>query len=309
MELYPSPENRLPPGAACHELVTADGVQLRAMSAVPKNAKGTVVFLNGRADYMERYFETLSDLIKKGYAVAALDWRGQGGSQRLLENPNRGYIKSFANYDADLEALMGQVVIKLCPKPFYGLAHSTGGHIMLRALREKIWFKKVVISAPLLGFHFGAWPLGVVRLLNLLTKLSGLSFLYLPGFNQNPMLRRAFANNPLTSNKARWTRDLNTLNANPKLSVGGPTYGWLRAAMASLAELHSWPRSKGPTCPTLIVMAGKDRVVNNADTRRFVSNAPGFALTTITDSLHEILMEDNEIRLRFFAAFDAFIET
>lgn len=308
MDLYPSPENRLPPGATCHEVVTADGIRLRAMSTVPKNAKGTVVFLNGRADYMERYFETLSDLMRQGFAVATLDWRGQGGSQRLLENPNRGYVNSFTDYDTDLETLMGQVVVKQCPKPYYGLAHSTGGHIMLRALRDKTWFKKVVISAPLLGFHFGAWPLWLVRMLTALTKVMGLSFLYLPGFNQNPILRRAFTNNPLTSNKARWTRDLNTLDANPALSVGGPTYGWLRAAMASLNELRRWPRAKGPTCPTLIVMAGKDRVVNNADTRAFVAQAPGFALTIINDSLHEILMENNDIRQRFFAAFEAFID-
>jgi lysophospholipase len=308
MELYPSPENRLPTGATCHELVTADGVRLRAMVVVPDKAKGTVVFLNGRADYMERYFETLQDLTKKGFAVATMDWRGQGGSQRLMKNPHRGYVNSFAAYDADLEALMTQLVVKQCPKPYYGLAHSTGAHVMLRALRGKSWFKKAVLSAPLLGFYFGAWPIGVVRILTGLAKITGLSWVYLPGFNQNPLLRRDFNGNPLTSSKPRWIRDLNTLNANPSLSVGGPTYSWLRAAMVSLDELRRWPRAKGPSCPTMIVMAGKDRVVNNANTRDFVARAPGFTLTTIADSQHEILIEDNDIRQRFFAAFEAFID-
>ncbi len=309
MELYPTPENREPPNSVCHDVVTSDGIHIRAMSAMPEKARGTVVFLNGRADFMERYFETLNDLTKRGFAVVSFDWRGQGGSQRLLPNPFRGFVKSFADYDADLEAVMNQVVLKNCPKPFYGMAHSTGGQIMLRALRKKNWFKRVVISSPLLGFHFRSWPIWVVRFLNAFTNATSLSWMFLPGFGHQPMLRKDFKNNPLTSDKKRWNRDMTTLEAHPELGVGGPTFGWLRAAMKSLDELHRWPRKKGPTCPTMIVMAGSDHVVDNQDTRDFVARAPGFTLTVVNDSLHEILMEPDDIRARYFAAFDTFIET
>ena len=107
MQLYPTVQNREPTGSQCHEVVTADRIRLRAITIIPKNsAKGTVVVLNGRTEFVERYFETFNDLTKRGFAVASFDWRGQGGSQRLLKNPMRGYVNSFADYDKDLSAIM-----------------------------------------------------------------------------------------------------------------------------------------------------------------------------------------------------------
>ncbi len=33
---------------------------------------------------IEKYFEVVSELRERGFAVAVLDWRGQGGSARAL---------------------------------------------------------------------------------------------------------------------------------------------------------------------------------------------------------------------------------
>ncbi len=74
----------------CTRVVTSDGIVLRAMSARVANSRGTVVILGGRADFMERYFETARDLMDMGYCVASVDLRGQGGSQRLTRNPMQG---------------------------------------------------------------------------------------------------------------------------------------------------------------------------------------------------------------------------
>lgn len=308
MKLYPTLENRLPEGGVCHDVTTSDGVHLRAFTVRHTRAKATLFILNGRAEYIERYFETINDMVQRGFAVVSFDWRGQGGSQRLLSDPMRGYVKSFKNYDSDLEAIVGLARRLDFPEPFYALAHSTGGNVLLRALRDQRWFKRAVLSAPLLGLHFGKWPLPLVRVLTLGAKLFALGWAYLPGYARGPLKRAEFPNNPLTSDRARWNRDMATLEAHPELGVGGATYGWLRAVMQSLAALHKWPKSKGPTCPTMIIIAGQDRVVSNFDTRRFVESTAGFTLLTIEDSRHEILMENNVIRSKFFAAFDAFME-
>ncbi len=307
MKLYPTLENRLPEGGLCHDVTTSDGVHLRAFSARQTHAKATIFILNGRAEYIERYFETINDMVQRGFAVVSFDWRGQGGSQRLLSDPMRGYVQSFKNYDRDLEAIIALARRLDFPEPFYALAHSTGGHILLRALRDQRWFKRAVVSAPLLGLHFGKWPLPLVRFLTLGAKILGLSGAYLPGYGRGPMKRSEFPNNPLTSDRTRWNRDMATLEAHPELGVGGATYGWLRAVMQSLHGLHKWPKAQGPSCPTMIIMAGQDRVVSNFDTRRFVEKTAGFSLLTIEDSRHEILMENTTIRSKFFAAFDAFM--
>jgi lysophospholipase len=307
MKLYPTPVNRVPEGGICHDVTTSDGVHVRAFTVRHTRAKATIFILNGRAEYIERYFETINDMVQRGFAVVSFDWRGQGGSQRQLSDPMRGYVSSFKKYDLDLEAVVGLAQRLDFTEPFYALAHSTGGNLLLRALRDQRWFKRAVLSAPLLGLQFGNWPLPVVRVLTLGAKLLGLSGAYLPGVPRGPLKRSDFPNNPLSSDQVRWNRDMTTLETHPELIVGGATYGWLRAAMQSLASLHKWPKAQGPSCPTMIMMAGQDRVVSNFDTRRFVENTAGFSLLTIEDSRHEILMETTAIRSKFLAAFDAFM--
>jgi len=135
----------------------------------------------------------------------------------------------------------------------------------------------------------------------------GLGKARLPGFPRQPVQALAFAKNPLTSDRKRWDRDAATLLAHPELGTGAPTYGWLCATLDSIDELQKWPTDQGPSCPTLIAMAGLDRVVNNAGTKNFLERAPGFSSLTISDSQHEILNEKPEIRERFLAAFVAFI--
>jgi lysophospholipase len=309
MQLYATVQNREPAGSQCQEVLTADGIRLRAITITPEKAnKGTVVILNGRSEFVERYFETFNDLTKRGYAVASFDWRGQGGSQRLCKNPMRGYVNTFADYDKDLNAIMKMLEQNQSPKPYYALAHSMGGQLLLRALRDHKYFTRAVMTGPLLGFHYGRWPRWVVPILTFTAKYSGFGWLYIPGSKTTPIIQKSqFTGNVLMTDKTRWDRDIAILEAHPQLAIGGPTYSWLRAAMASMKQLHRWPRKKGPSCPTLIVLAGNDRVVDNRATRNFVAQAPGFSLTVLNGSEHEILNETNDIRQRFWAAFDAFM--
>ena len=307
MQLFPTPINKAPINLTCVQVLSSGGVKLRAAFCVPPRPKGTVLILGGRAEFIERYFETMRDLAQRGLAVATFDWRGQGGSQRLLSNSLRGHIDSFASYDADLDAIYSRILVAQCPKPFYGLAHSTGGHMMLRALRGKKWLERAVITAPLLGFHFGLWPELVARGLATGAITAGFGSAYLPGYSNLPLKSSDFSKNPLTSDQKRFERDMVTLDRHPELAIGGPTFSWLRAAISSIDELMDWPEDRGPSCPTLVAMAGLDKVVNNVGTKRFLARAPGFSSLTIADSRHEILNEKDAIRQRFLAAFDAFI--
>jgi lysophospholipase len=307
MKFYPTPANPVPESAICHDVITNDGKHLRALTVRHTKAKGTIFILNGRAEYLERYFETISEMVARGFAVVSFDWRGQGESQRLLKDPMRGYVIGMADYDKDLAAIIALADRLDFPEPRYAIGHSTGGHILLRAVRDQKYFKRAVVIAPLLGLNFGKWPEPIVRLLTFGAKLVGLGWCYLPGRTQGPLKREAFPNNPLTSDRTRWNRDIETIEIEPKLSIAGPTYAWLRAVMNSLRELHNWPKGKGPTCPTMIVLAGQDRVVSNIDIRRFVDSTAGFSLIAIEDARHEILMENNTIRAKFYAAFDAYL--
>ncbi|MBI2717297.1 MAG: alpha/beta hydrolase [Rhizobiales bacterium] len=307
MDLVVTPENPPPENARCVTVAGIGGLAIRAMYAIPREAHGTVLLIGGRGDYMERYFETMRDLMVRGFAVASFDFRGQGGSQRLLSNPFRGHIGDFSDYVADLEAVMSQMVVPNCPSPIYAIGHSTGGNVLLLALRQHIWFARTIVLAPLIGLNYANWPLPVVRFLLRLNAMFGLGWMYLPGQNRKPMGPEDFPGNPLTSDERRWRRDSAPLEVVPTLGVGGPTFSWLRAARRATAQLQAMGQRDRLSCPVMVVAAGLDRVVDGEAIRRFAARVPGVAFTMIRESLHEILTERDEVRNQFLAIFDSFV--
>jgi lysophospholipase len=305
MELYPTLENRLPPQAEVYPLKTPDGFELRGMKC-GSGERGTIVLLTGRSDYMERYFETMRDLVARGFCVASFDWRGQGGSQRLLKDSFRGHIGNFRAFDEDLRTAMDQLVRTHCPGPYYALAHSTGGHILLRSILRETWFSKAILTAPLIDLNYQLWPRPVARFLSYVMARARLSWILLPGMRREPMMARDYVENPLTLDPRRWERDQITLGRHPELGVGGATFGWLNATMDSVQSIRgsNWP--KGPKCPVLMILAGRERVVDNAAAQDFARRVPGVSLVYIQDALHEIMMERDVIRQEFLAGLDSY---
>ncbi|MBL4646128.1 MAG: alpha/beta hydrolase, partial [Rhizobiales bacterium] len=121
-------EHPIPSGAEL-QWIENGGVSIRcarwAATAAP--GKGTVCIIQGRTEYIEKYFEVIEDLRGRGFAVLAFDFRGQGGSDRLLRQAWRGHVDNFSDYVSDLERVTREVLLPECPAPFFALAHSTGG--------------------------------------------------------------------------------------------------------------------------------------------------------------------------------------
>jgi lysophospholipase len=113
MALVSIPSNPVPEGAVDGTIKTPDGVELRfaRWPAGDGKRKGTVCVFPGRAEMIEKYFEVVSELRARGFAVAVLDWRGQGGSTRMLADPRKGHVEDFAEYQIDLDAFMKQIVL------------------------------------------------------------------------------------------------------------------------------------------------------------------------------------------------------
>ena len=105
----------------------------------------------GRAEFIEKYFETVRELRARGFAVATIDWRGQGGSERALSDPRKGHVGDFSEYERDVEVLMNEVVLPDCPPPIFAIGHSMGGTVMMRVARQgSRWFDRIVLSAPMI---------------------------------------------------------------------------------------------------------------------------------------------------------------
>jgi lysophospholipase len=79
MELIVTSDNPAPPGGVCSNVRTSDRIVLRVARWHPEGqARGTVVLAQGRAEFIEKYFETVAELLARGFAVVTFDWRGQG---------------------------------------------------------------------------------------------------------------------------------------------------------------------------------------------------------------------------------------
>src|SRR5262249_36928387 len=100
MTLISIAANPIPEGAVSGLIMAPDGVTLRfARWAPPPKRKGTLCVLHGRSEFIEKYFEVIADAHARGFAVATMDWRGQGLSQRNLRDPRKGHVRKFSEYD------------------------------------------------------------------------------------------------------------------------------------------------------------------------------------------------------------------
>jgi lysophospholipase len=299
--------NPVPEGLTAASIVSADGTRLRAASLIVPRSRATVVIAGGRGDFIERYFETIRDLVRRGFSVAIFDFRGQGGSERPYRNVYRSRLSSFAEYDDDLAAVMTKMVLPDCPPPYLALGHSTGANVILRALRTRTWFERAVLTSPLLGVDAGAWPMPIAKALAFLMCWTGFGWAFLPGHLKKPLTSKGFEGNPFTSDRGRFDRDTATLEARPGLGVGGPSFSWLRAALKSMKELDALEGPEALRAPVLIVAAGHDRVVRTEAAREFARRVPTVSFVAIEESRHEIVCETDWIRAQFLAAFDAFM--
>ena len=70
----------------------------------PKIDVGAIVISSGRTEAAIKYKELIYDLFRLGYSVYIMDHRGQGLSERMLEDPDLGYVEDFQFYIDDLKS-------------------------------------------------------------------------------------------------------------------------------------------------------------------------------------------------------------
>ena len=289
-------------------LKTSDGVALRfARWAPPPGRKGTVCVFGGRTEFIEKYFEVVRDLRTRGFAVAILDWRGQGLSQRALADPFKGHVGDFSEYDLDLQAFMHDVVLPDCPPPLFAIAHSMGASVLIRAAYRGLrWFDRIVLTAPMV--KLAQLPmLGYANKVALMLRLSGLGSAYIPGGDASVLSLRPFAGNPVTSDPVRYARVAAVLEAEPALGLGAPTIGWANAAFKAMAPMEQPMYPAHIRQPILIVASGRDQLVSTPAIEEFAIHLRAGAHVVVAGAMHEVLMEQERYRMQFWAACDAFI--
>lgn len=308
MDFHTTADNPVPDGARLDALRTADGVTLRAARfPAASGSKGTVCILPGRGEFIEKYFEVVGELRARGFSVAIIDWRGQGLSERALTDRRKGHVGSFAEYDRDLVCFMQDLVLPDCRPPFYALAHSMGGSILLRAAAAgQIWFDRMVLTGPMVGLAGRGGTARAYRTIRWLRRL-GLGRTYVPWGGASTAFSLPFTGNPLTGDAGRYARMTRLVEAYPQLAIGSPTVGWTAAAYDAMDAFAAPAYPLALQQPMLIVSAGSDAIVANAAIDRFAIRLRAGSHVVIAGAQHEIMMEQDGYRTQFWAAFDAVV--
>lgn len=312
MELVSLAKNPVPSGGTVGSFKGYDGAELRyaRWDATRLPRRGTICLFGGRAEFIEKYFEVIADLRRRGFAVATMDWRGQGGSQRMLSNPRKGHVRGFWEYDRDLIRFMKDIVLPDCPPPFVGLGHSMGGGILLRnATMPGLWFERIILSAPMIAINESSLGTTQSRALAYaeIASLLGMSTAYVVGGTDELYATQKFEDNALTSDHERWQRTKAVLDLAPSLGIGSPTVGWLRGALRSCRMLGAPGFPARINVPLLMFAAGNDSVVSTRAIEDFAVRAKVSSCILMPGSRHEILQETDAVRTRFWAAFDAYL--
>ncbi len=275
-------------------LKTSDGKRLRAGFWNATGTRGTVVLLPGRSEYIEKYGRTAVALAQSGYATLTVDWRGQGMSDRALADPLVGHVTDFAEYQTDLDALLTFARVQGLPQPFHLLAHSMGGTIGLRALLRGLPFQTAAFSGPMWGILISPLMRPIANVLS--AASAALHFQHRYVFGTGPAIYvtdQPFADNTLTTNPDMWEYMRRQALAHPGLSLGGPSFGWLHAA---LTECRALSRLPSPKVATLCALGSHERIVDPKPILTRMPNWPNGTLRLVQGAEHEILMERPALR-------------
>ena len=295
-----------PDGGKIRFTNTLDGFKIR-YGVWNTGTIGTIFFLNGRTEYIEKYSDTISKFLKRQFSVVSLDWRSQGLSQRYFGRRDIGHINDFKEYQTDLKTLMSLEEIKKLPKPFVLVSHSMGGLIGLRAISNKSHcFSAAIFSAPAWGAKmFENAVLNLIKGLAPVIKTPGIAKIKLyPGGKQPYVLTTSAKENALTSDEKQFKRLQSIVKAEPKLLVGPPTVGW---GLATAQELEKLEKAKPPKIPILIFMSGEETVVDNEAIKRFAEKSVNSKLVEISRAKHEVFLETPKIQKTAWSHIDDFL--
>jgi lysophospholipase len=217
-------------------------------------------------------------------------------------------VKDFAQFDDDLLSFLDQVVEPLGDTPPIALAHSMGAHILLRTLHDRPQaFRAAALTAPMIAVSARGYPGWLARAVTALYSALGQGGEFAWGMAARDPFLIDFNNQLVTSDKARFQHTQDFLKTHPDLRLAGPSWGWLEAAYKSMARVSAPGFAEAIPMPVLVAGPGKDRICLTPATEAFTARFPKGEYLDLPDSEHEILMENDSIRARFWATFDAFV--
>ncbi len=296
-----------PEDGAAYWAKTSDGLHVRIGVWPVKAAEGTVLIFPGRTEFVEKYGQIAAGFGDRGLASATIDWRGQGLSDRLLDNPLIGHVEHFPDYQKDVATLVRALRARDLPRPYFLLAHSMGGAIGLRAVIEGLAVRAVAFSGPMWGIQIAPHLKPAAWMLTRTMPRIGQGHRLPPGTKlEHHVLVDGFEDNLLTRDPDQFEIMRRQLVDHPELTLGGPSYVWLREALLETRHLAGRP---SPNLPCVTFMGSNERIVDIPAIHKRMQAWHGAQLEIVPNGEHEVLMENSAVTEPLFDRMvDLFLE-
>lgn len=301
-----------PDDAIFSYFTASDGVQMR-FARFPASkvveTKGTIIFLPGRTEFIEKFLEDIHIWNDMGFACAAMDLRGQGMSHRVHVNRDKHYVDTFDQHIDDVHHFFEEALVNKMPKPFILMGHSAGSHVILRFLHDHPRdADAAILVAPMVRIAAGGIPRPITYGLSKLMSMVGLGATYVPGHTKFKEGRWGWRRK-LTHDDERFDdEDYFISTRDKRLAVGGATFKWVLEAMKSCDKLNAPGYVEAIQHPVLILQASEDQIVDNDAQTELAALLPHGRLVQIEGAMHEILKESDPLRVQVWDAIGDFID-
>lgn len=271
--------------------------------------RGRMLVLGGRGDMIEKYLEVIHHWAARGWAVTSFDWRGQGGSGRLTDDPLCGHVEDFARWISDL----GDFSVDWGAEgqgPSVMLGHSMGGHLLLRALAEGVCRPDAAVAvAPMLGLHTAPLPRWLAVAIAALMCGSGHGAQRAWTQKENSERQRQLRQKRLTHDPVRYADEIWWRDHNREIALGPPSWNWVRQALDSARTLETGGALARVVTPLLVLAAQSDQLVSTPAIRRIAAHLADVRLHVYgREAAHEILRELDPVRLDALDRIDRFLD-
>lgn len=277
-----------------------DGKILGYVSLTGERRQRLIVIAPGRGESYLKYAEVLYDLFYCGYDLLVIDHRGQGVSERMLQDNQRGHVERFSDYVDDLQQLCQLENIEQRWPHRFLLSHSMGGAIAsLLCIANPKLFKSTALLAPMMGIALPVPEWIASRILHWTEDHSQFRDSFALGTGR--WIATPFAINNVTHSRLRYKRNIQLCSDAPRLQLGGPSAHWVKEAMDVGKQILEQAASF--TTPVLLLQAEEDVVVDNQAQRDFCQQMADLGKPLlyghpflIYGARHEILFEIDAIR-------------
>ena len=290
--LQPTPE-----GWRWNEFKTNAGVALRVGRVDAKQAKGTVIFVPGFTGTLELSMDVIVGLFEAGYNVAGIEYRGQGGSYRPLDNPEKGYVESYELLADEVAQFALANQDQGLPLFFYSV--SKGAHISMRvAASEAVEVDAYALVVPMIKVNTAPYDYQQVTTLSTIMESLGLGEMYAIGQSQWPPTKPLVfgQEHGCNSNPKTAQRQSALFALNPNLRTRGITVKWLYETAKSTKLLTSDALMSKITAPIKVFTAGDDRLVSTDAATEFCGLLSQCSITHFEKARHCINPESTEQR-------------